>query len=223
MEPTVLVYSSHERCERIHRDWIVERALRGNRRVLFLPLSAASADAESEEHQRYNWDTFRWFFDRYRDRGLEAFPFFWHPDLRREDLDPLFDALADAEVVILGGGQPPLGMRRYEELGGRFHGDPTASGGSCSERQRRGLLTAGFSAGIDQLCAIDEHGVGARARRAGLRAGARRLGAATLRTRAGEAGSELARAFPECLVFGLPNDSGLAVSEGRPRADGRGR
>ena len=41
MQPTCFVYSSHNRCEYIHRWWIVERALQSqdNKSILYLPMS----------------------------------------------------------------------------------------------------------------------------------------------------------------------------------------
>jgi hypothetical protein len=215
MGPTVLVYSSHNRCNYIHNDWIVQRALRGNRRILFLPLSMATDDGDSDRHQRYNWDNFSWFFDFYRGHGLDAFPFFWRADLRKEDVELLWHALASAEVVILGGGNPKLGMRRYRELGERFAGDPDRFRRALEERKHRGQLTVGYSAGVDQLCELmsSVSGYGAVTPGFGL---ARKIVATSHFAHGQEPWlEELARSFGRCLVFGLPNDSGLAVSEGQ--------
>ena len=43
---------------------------------------------------------------------------------RREDLAILWEALENAPVVILGGGNTRLGMARYRALGQMWNGDP---------------------------------------------------------------------------------------------------
>lgn len=214
MEPTVLLYSSHDRCNLIHNDWIVQRALRGNGRILFLPLSAATDDEDSLRHQIFNWERFDHFFNWYREYGLFAFSFIWHRELRGEDVDLLWQALATVEVVILGGGRPQLGMTRYRELSERFGSGPDHFPGLLWERAERGLLTVGYSAGVDQLCELmsSASGKGAATTGFGL---ARRIIATSHFAHGQEPWlDELARAFADCLVFGLPNDSGLALTEG---------
>ncbi len=220
MEPSVLVYSSHDRSNLIHNDWIVQRALRGNRRLLFLPLSAAVDGEVDCAQQRFNWDSFHWFFEFYRAHGLDAFPFFWHPHLRREDVEALWHALESAAVVILGGGSPRLGMSRYRQLGADFGGDPERFRRTLEGRRSAGLLTVGYSAGTDQLCELMSSASGYGTATPGLGL-ARRVVATSHFAHGHEPWlAELARAFGPCLVFGLPNDSGLAVSEGRLRSGG---
>ena len=218
MEPTVLVYASHDRCNLIHNDWLVQRALRGNQRLLFLPLSTPTEERDETRHQRSAWESFHWFFRYYASHGLSSFPFFWHSGLRREDVDLLWHALGSAEVVILGGGYPKLGMERFAELGGRFYDDPGRFARVLRERQARGLLTAGFSAGADQLCELMSSASGPAGGTPGL--GLARTLIATSHFEPGQEPwlAELARCFPQCMVFGLPNDSALAVAEGRTRA-----
>jgi len=220
MEPTVLIYSSHDRCNLIHNDWIVQRALGGNRRILFLPLSASTDDGDSQRHQVYNWERFEWFFNWYRQYGLSAFPFIWHRELRQGDVDQLWDALATAEVVILGGGRPALGMHRFRELGERFGSGPDHVPDLLRGRCAGDLLTVGYSAGVDQLCELMSSASGHGAATPGF--GLARRVVATSHFALGQQSwlDELARAFPDCLVFGLPNDSGLALAEGQT-ASGR--
>lgn len=221
MEPTVLVYASHDRCNVIHDAWIVQRALRGNKRLLFLPLSAASDDERDLEHQLYDWGNFRRFFDYYRPFGLDAFPFLWRKELQPADVEPLWHALATAEVVILGGSNPGLGRRRYAELGSAFASDPERFPSALRERAAAGLLTVGYSAGVDQLCEYmsTQSGFGAATPGFGL---ARQVIATSHFVPGQEPWlQELARAFPGCAVFGLPNDSGLAVGEGTLPSGGR--
>ncbi len=214
MENTVLVYSSHDRCNHIHNDWIVQRALAGNKRILYLPLSGASDDGKWYENQHYSWETFSWFFSFYRPYGLEAFPFFWTPELHPQDVELLWDALASSEVVILGGGNPRVGMWRFLELGERFAHDPDRFANLLRNRKAKGQLTVGFSAGVDQLCEYmsSASGYGAETRGYGL---CRNI-VATSHFAPGHESQlhELAHAFGHCLVFGLPNDSGLAVRDG---------
>ena len=141
MQPTVLVYSSHERCNYIHNDWIVQRALRGNHRILFLPLSASTDDADSLHHQEYNWERFSYFFDFYKQYGLDAFPFFLREGLQQADVSKLWEALGTAEVVILGGGRPrnghaPVPRARRAVL----PATATSSSAFCSTAGRMGFL-----------------------------------------------------------------------------------
>jgi peptidase E len=217
MQPTVLAFSSHEKCNYIHNDWIAQRALRGNHRILFLPLSASTDDADSQQHQEFNWSSFRRFFDQYRSFGLDAFPFYWHNDLQRSDVERLWEALGTAEVVILGGGRPRGGMRRFHGVGAKFFDDPNISRRILFDRRANGLLTVGFSAGVDQLLehmASSVQGDGGKGEPGfGL---ARRIVSTVHFEQGAETWvAELARRFPDCAVFGLPNDSGLAVSEGK--------
>jgi len=144
MHATALVYSSHNCSNYIHNDWIVQRALQGNKHILFLPISAANQD--------YSWGCFDWFFRLYAPYGLQATPFFWSEDLRRQDVDLLAHWLSSSQVVVLGGGNPVRGLSRYRKIGKDFYDDEDWFGGMLHDRQKRGLLTVGFSAGVDQLC-----------------------------------------------------------------------
>jgi hypothetical protein len=212
---TTLLYSSHNRSEYLHREFIVERALRGNKRILFLPMSAPPRGGNEYERQDYEWGTFRWYFDRFRQYGLEATPFFWSSALRHEDVELLWEQLWSSEVVILGGGNSRLGMWRYKNLGHRFADEWGKFGRLLHERQARGLLTVGFSAGADQLAqylfshwqapTVDTDGFGV-ARDIIVR----------LHHEPSDNGSlaDAARALPNAMAFGLPNDSGLYVAEG---------
>jgi peptidase E len=217
MRGTALIYSSHNRGDLIHNDLIVQRALAGkdNKRILFLPMSETVQNNSEMERQEFSWGTFRWYFDFYQKFGLEYFPFYWTSGLRKSDVDLLWHHLWTSEVVVLGGGHSRTGMRRYRELGARFDGDGEKFGRLLRERQDRGLLTVGYSAGADQLCEYvlsaafrpmeDPRGFG--------------LASNTMVTLHHEASRnedlfEMARRFPRCAVFGLPNDSGIYVDEG---------
>jgi peptidase E len=211
MRGTALVYSSHNRGDYLHDQFIVQRALRGNRKVLFLPMSETIQNGSEMERQEFSWGTFRWFFDFYRQYGLDAFPFYWSSNLRQSDVDQLWHHLYHAEVVILGGGNPRTGMKRYKFLGHRFAGGEWGKFGRIlHERRERGLLTVGFSAGADQLCDSlfgrtwgDEYD--------GRGFGLVRNTMCTLHhepSRNGDLAYAAAK-FPHNMVFGLPNDSGL--------------
>lgn len=211
MFPTTLIYSSHNRCAYIHKDWIVERALKShdNKTILYLPISMG------EFHQQeYGWGTFRWYFDQFRKWGLHAIPFYWNDQLRKEDVDLLFEYLANYEVVILGGGNSLRGMQRYRAFGQHFYNDPYIFDHILHQRQQHGKLTAGFSAGADQLCDYligmdpshhDAHGFGLV-----------KNVMVSLHFEWGREHTvyETAQSFPHFMVFGLPNDSGLAVDQG---------
>ncbi len=214
MQPTVLVYSSHNRSNDIHNDWIVQRALNGNKQILFLPMSEGEFRGDEYSRQVYSWGNFAWFFNFYRKYDLNAFPFYWNKNLSREDVDLLMDYLSKSEVVILGGGNPSTGLMRYKILGDWFYNDSDTFCRIIHERQNQGLLTVGFSAGVDQLCQImsssidepipDRDGFG--------------LCRNIIATSHFEHGKEstlhlAAEMYGHCLVFGLPNDSGLAINQ----------
>jgi len=149
MRPTELVYSSHDRCEHIHRDWLVERALQSwdNKTILYLPMSSGARG-----DQEYSWGTFSWYFDRFRQYGLQPRNFFWDESMSRNDAQLFFDWLLHSEVVILGGGSTGTGVERYRAMGGRWFGNDDAFLETLRTRQLHGRLTAGFSAGAAQLC-----------------------------------------------------------------------
>lgn len=218
MQGTALLYSSHNRSNYIHDELIVQRALRGreNRRILFLPMSETVQRGSELERQEFSWGTFRWFFGFYDRFGLEYFPFFWRSSLHHDDVQKLWHWLYTSEVVILGGGHSATGLHRYKELGARFDGEPGKFGRILHERQDRGLLTVGFSAGADQLAEYrfgrtwdahaDTQGFGlARDVMVTLHHEPYRNG--ELRHAAGK--------FGHCMVFGLPNDAGLNVDQGQ--------
>jgi hypothetical protein len=207
MRPTEFVYSSHDRCEHIHRDWIVQRALESgdNKTILYLPVSSGARG-----DQEYSWGTFSWYFDRFREYGLSPRTFLYADDLRREDVQMLFDWLRSSRVAILGGGSVAVGMERYRALGGRYFGNPDAFVEALRARQANGLLTAGFSAGAAQLC---EHTCdSAETPVFGMIAKV----VVTLHHEPAARGhlQYLAQKHRDCLIFGLPNDSGIAVGSG---------
>ncbi|AKT42666.1 hypothetical protein [Chondromyces crocatus] len=217
MQGTALIYSSHERCNYIHNDLIVQRALRGrdNKRILFLPMSETPQGGSEMERQEFSWGRFRYFFSFYQRFGLEAVPFFWTSSLRKEDVDLFWHHLWSSEVVLLGGGYPSQGLWRYKELGARFSGEAGKFGRILHERRQRGLLTVGFSAGADQLCEHlfrktwdspgDSDGFGlVRRTMVTLHHDASRNGDLHF----------AARRFPDQMLFGLPNDSGLNTDWG---------
>ena len=210
---TALLFSSHNRCEHIHRDWLVQRALEShdNKTFFYIPFSMGRYD-----QQHYSWGTFEWYLKKFEKYGLRSSTFFWSDEMRREDVDVFFHKLWHDQVVVLGGGNSILGMERYRELGAMYYRDPGLFERILHERQDRGLLTAGFSAGSDQL--------GEFVHEAAYEPmpNPRGFGLATnvMTTLHHEQGREdgikyIAEVFPQCLVFGLPNDSGLAVDQGR--------
>ncbi len=207
IKPTALIYSSHNRCEYLHRDWIVQRALDHphNKSILYLPFGM-----QSRESQDYSYGTFKWYFDRFSPFGLDAKVFFWNDNLSRYDAEIFFKMVEDSEVVILGGGDVKLGFERYDAMGGHFFDDYDMFRNYLHQRQNTGKLTAGFSAGAVQLgdvCEQDDY----------HRCYALSHNITTMlhyeRGREANLG-ELARRFPEHLVFGLPNDSGIASNQG---------
>ncbi|PIQ26062.1 hypothetical protein COW36_02345 [bacterium (Candidatus Blackallbacteria) CG17_big_fil_post_rev_8_21_14_2_50_48_46] len=212
MFPTALIYSSHNRSEEIHRWWIVERALKDpfNKTVLYLPMSMGSQDS-----QEYSWGTFRWYFEFFRKWGLEPRNFYWNDQMSKADVDLLFDWLVNTQVVILGGGSSTLGRNRYNALGERYYGDPYMFERILHERQDRGLLTVGFSAGADQLCSYMMGAVEAGSHDVSGFGLAHNV-MCTLHHEWGREGSlkYAAARFPSNVVFGLPNDSALAVDQG---------
>lgn len=217
MRGTALIYSSHDRSNYIHNDLIVQRALEGrdNKRILFLPMSEGIQNGNELERQDFSWGRFEWFFNYYRHHGLEAFPFFWRSGLRKEDVEQLWHNLYHAQVVILGGGHSATGMNRYRQLGAHFDGEPGKFGRILHERAQRGLLTVGFSAGADQMSEYLFRGTqGASGDNRGF--GMARNTLVTLHHDASR-DSDLKNAAwhnRHCMVFGLPNDAGLNVSQG---------
>jgi hypothetical protein len=206
IRPTALIYSSHDRCDYIHRQWLVQRALEShhNKTIFYLPFSM-----ERRDQQEYSWGTFRYYFERFRKWGLVPQTFFWTDSLSKRDAETFFDMVSKAEVLILGGGSHTLGKHRYDLLGRHYFGDAGLFGKLLHRRQAEGKLTAGFSAGAIQLadraaygfekCYALIHNV-----------------AATLHHEWGGEGElrHIAGNLGDCLVFGLPNDSGLASNQG---------
>lgn len=212
MKPTVIVYSSHDRCEYIHRDFIVERALESydNKTIMHLSMSQ-----KTRGQQEWDYGNFKWYYKNFYKYGLEEEPFFYNENLRREDIDVFFNKLWHKQVVVLGGGNSSLGLSRYKEMGAMYYGDPDLFRRILLERQERGLMTVGFSAGADQLCEFlsssvdfnlpDPYGFGLL-----------KNVTTTLHHESGREGEiyRLATGLPQCMAFGLPNDSGIAGDQG---------
>lgn len=217
MRGTALVYSSHDRSPFLHDNYIVQRALEGrdNKRILFLPMSETVQNGSEHERQEFSWGTFEYYFRKFRRYGLEAVPFFWSSNLRKQDVDVLWHQLWTSEVVILGGGNPTNGITRYKALGEHFDGEWGKFGRLLHERQARGLLTVGFSAGADQLA---QH-LFRRARGGGGHTDGFGLVRDVMVTLHHEPSrnhelSHAAGNFQDQLVFGLPNDAGINVDQG---------
>jgi hypothetical protein len=215
MRGTALLYSSHNRGNTLHNDYIVQRALRGrgNQRIFFLPMSETVENGNELSRQEFSWGQFEWFFRHYDRYGLEYVPFFWRSNLRREDVERLWHYLWSSEVVILGGGHSRTGLERYKSLGARFDGEWGKFGRILHERQQRGLLTAGYSAGADQLAERTfGRAFGGDADGFGL---ARNV-VVTLHHDSAQNGRlrEGAMRLPHCLAFGLPNDAGVYLDQG---------
>lgn len=212
MKPTAFIYSSHDRSEYMHREYIVQPALESwdNKTLLHLPWSQ-----RDRRGQEWDYNGFRWFYDRFAQYGLSYRPFFWVDDLSEHDLGVLLDGLRNAQVLVLGGGNPQLGMWRFREIGARYFGDPGLFAKIMHERQGRGMTTVGFSAGADQLAeymwgAIDSnpsdpHGIGLCRNI---------LASLHYEYGGGDYIRHTAGRLPHCLSFGLPNDSGIGVDQG---------
>jgi hypothetical protein len=207
LNPTALIYSSHNRCEYLHRHWIVQRALGHphKKSILYLPFGN-----ENRESQEFSWSTFKWYFDHFTPYGLNAMVFFWNDNLSHHDAEIFFNMVENVEVVILGGGDVGLGFERYDAMGGHFFNDYDRFKNYLHQRQNSGKLTVGFSAGAAQLGDVwgydDYH-----------RCYALIHNVTTMLHhdwgREQELG-ELAWKYPGHMAFGLPNDSGIASNQG---------
>ncbi len=217
MRGTCLIYSSHNRCRHIHDDLIIERALQGteNKRILLLPMSQTVNGGDEYDRQRYETGTFDWYFNRFAQHGLELVPFYWSSGLGPDDVDRFWHLLYSSQVVLLAGGSSELGLRRYKALGARFGSEPGRFGRILHERQARGLLTVGFSAGADQLGEVLSSAAHYPMDDSDAFSLARNV-VTTLHHERGREGDlmHVARSFPHCMAFGLPNDSGLNVDQG---------
>jgi len=212
MKPTVLIYSSHTRCEYLHSEFLISRALEpdGTKTVLHLPMSARSQRA-----QRFDYSAFRWYYQRFRKNGLSYHPFYWNAAIRKSDAEIFFEMVRDSQVLVLGGGLSSLGLARYVRMGEILCGNGDLFRQMLWQRHHRGRLTAGFSAGAEQLSQylsgvarcrlLNPYGFGL----------AKNI-AATVHYVPGRNRylKKLARILPQCLVFALPNDSGLAITQG---------
>lgn len=222
MDATALVYSSHSRSHVLHHDLIVQRALAGraNHRILLLPMSELVQDGNERVRQEREVENFRWYLRQFEPRGLEVVPFFWSSGLKPSDVDILWRFLEDSEVVLLGGGGSAHGLARYKDLGARFAGDPDHMGKLLRRRRERGLFTVGFSAGADQLMEqLFRSTTGTGQDTAAFGVVKEMLVTLHHDPSRNHELQHAARQRPSARVFGLPNDSGLLVTE-RVRASG---
>jgi hypothetical protein len=207
MNPTVFIYSSHDRCEYLHREYIIQPALAShdNKTIFHIPMS------EALHNQHIDYGKFAAYYERFQQYGLAYSTFYWSEQLKTSDAEIFFARLAQAQVVVLGGGESFIGMPRFRALGERFFHDPDRFGRILHERQAHGLMTVGFSAGADELgqyLAYDQtHSPGF---------GLARNIVTSLHIEPGRLGelAELAGRYRHCLAFGLPNDAGLAITQG---------
>ncbi|MBI2943355.1 MAG: hypothetical protein HYY25_04070 [Candidatus Wallbacteria bacterium] len=217
MHPTTFIYSAHNCSPYIHRDIIVQRALEEHedKRLLYLPMSENVRDGDEMESQNFGWGKFSWFLNRFTQWGLEPQPFFWSQGLSREDVDVLFELLVNAPVVILGGGNTFLGMQRYQALGEHFYGDKHIFCRLLHDRQARGQMTVGFSAGAEQLASVFSSVLDVSDRSCEGFGLARDI-TVTLHHEWGREHQLVhgAQSVTHCMWFGLPNDSGLGINTG---------
>jgi len=165
--------------------------------------------------QRYDFSSFRHYYMQFRSKGLRYHPFYWNGMLRRQDVEIFFHMLENYRVVVLGGGNSSLGLARYKAMGELYHGDGDLFRRVLLARQQAGLLTAGFSAGADQLCEYISSAAAYRMRDPFGFGLARQVVTSVHHTsRRSRSLRQAARRIPECLVFGLPNDSALGVHQG---------
>jgi len=206
LKPTALIYSSHNRGDYLHREWIVNRALESsdNKTILFLPFSM-----DTINDQDYAYGGFTWFFKQFEPYGLHHETFFYHPNISKEDVDTLLYKIMTYEVVILGGGRTSTGFERLNHLGVISNGDYKTFKNILHLRQQSGKLTVGFSAGAAQLCDANNE---SHHEPYSLM----HLTVATLHHESSrnEELKGIAQKYPNCLTFGLPNDSAVASNVG---------
>jgi hypothetical protein len=106
-------------------------------------------------------------------------------------------------------------MERFKELGARFDGEWGKFGRILHERMERGLLNVGFSAGADQLSQyLFRKSWGRPGYNDGF--GCARNVMVAPHHEPGDNHSlwNAARGHPHCMVFGIPNDSGIYLDQG---------
>ena len=98
MHPTTFVYSSHNCSPYIHKEILAQRALEEieDKRLVWLTFSEGVRDGDEYEAQRFGWDKVAWYFNQFRDWGLDPMPFFYSSHLGREDTDALLELLINA-------------------------------------------------------------------------------------------------------------------------------
>lgn len=206
LKPTALIYSSHNRGDYLHRQWIVNRALESpdNKTILYLPFSMIE-----KKDQEYSYGTFSWYFKQFEQYGLHHEVFYYNPRVSKNEVDALLSKILHYEVVILGGGRTSTGFEQLNNLGVISNSDYRIFKNLLHARQQNGKLTVGFSAGAVQIGDANPeshhepysllHNV-----------------VATLHHDSGRRNEllSLARRYPHCLNFGLPNDSGVASNIG---------
>jgi hypothetical protein len=207
MRPTALVYSSHDRCEYIHREFIIKRALESsdNKTIFHLPMS------EEINNQHIDYGKFSSYYELFRPYGLQYYTFYWSEHLKKEDAGIFFQWLWESQVVVLGGGESFIGFERYNAMGEKFYNDRGLFKRILHERQDRGLMTAGFSAGADEL---GEYLTYDKNHPSGY--GLAKNIVTTLHIEPGKERElyNLSKKYSHCMAFGLPNDSALGVDQG---------
>ncbi len=206
IKPTALIYSSHDRCEYLHRQWIIDRALEShdNKTIIYLPLSMVK-----QNDQEYSYNTFKWYFQQFEQYGLHHEVFHYNQEVTKEAVEILFEKISNYQVVILGGGRTTTGFEQMNNLGVIAGGDYRMIKELFHKRQREGKLTVGFSAGAMQLADANYEGYHEPYS----------LINNVLATLHHEESRNnelynLAKRYPHCLTFGLPNDSGIAANQG---------
>ena len=213
MRPTAVIYSSHDRCEYLHGEFIIKPALANPANPTLFHLSWSQRDLGA---QRWDFGNFAHYYERFRDHGLEVDTLFFEEDaMTREKAEHVFERLRSSEVVVLGGGNTLRGMKRFREIGFRFFDDEKLFEKTLLERQAKNLVTAGFSAGADQLCEYLWGGLDLYPESPfGL--GLARNVQVMLHYEPGQGGGiyQAAQRLPHVMAFGLPNDSGIGVHQG---------
>lgn len=213
MRPTAVIYSSHDRCDYLHREFIVNPALANPANPTLFHISWSQRDPGAQE---WDYGNFVRYYRHFADEGLR-FSTILHPEeLTKEQAEQVVEKLRASEVVVLGGGNTLRGLKRFREMGFRHFGDENLFAKVLLERQARGLVTAGFSAGADQLCEYLWGGLDLSPESPFGLGLARNL-QVMLHYEPGQGGAiyQAAQRLPHVLAFGLPNDSGIGVHGGK--------
>ena len=135
----------------IFGEQIYKRALKGNRKIAYIPIGVAPWDGDEIKPQAGSFERFRRFYrDQYH--GADIRPFYFTGRMSGKEIGLLEAMINHYELVIFAGNNLSLALRRLRGVSAAFYHNPRKLERLLEDRGTHGLLTVGDGETAGILC-----------------------------------------------------------------------